>query len=100
MSHLITIKIPADTDAFRAYAAENGDTLQAIAEDGKAAGAIHHRFAIGDGFILVVDEWETAAGFQGFFEGNEKIAGVMEASGAQGEPEVTVAEAISTADEF
>lgn len=100
MSFLITVKIAADTDAFRAYAEENGDTLKEIADDARTQGAIHHRFAVGDGFVLAVDEWESADGFQGFFEGNEKIPGVLAAAGAQGEPEVTIAEAISAADEF
>lgn len=34
---------------------------------GKAAGAIHHRFGIGDGFVAVIDEWESVEHFQKFF---------------------------------
>jgi hypothetical protein len=100
MSVLITLKITADTEAFRAYAAANGDTMKAISEEGKSLGGIHHRFGIGDGFILVIDEWDTAEAFQGFFEGNEAIGAIMAAVGAQGEPEMTFAEALASADEF
>ncbi len=36
-----------------------------------APGAIHHRFGVGDGFVLVVDEWETIEQFQQFFSNPE-----------------------------
>lgn len=100
MSVLMTLKVACDTEAFRAFATENEDVLVAIAEDGKSKGAIHHRFGVGDGFLLVIDEWESAEAFQGFFEGNAQIPTVMAAAGAQGEPEITIAEAVSSADEF
>ena len=100
MSVLVTLKVACDPEAFRAFAAEKPDVLVAIAEEGKSKGAIHHRFGVGDGFLLVIDEWESAAAFQGFFEGQEQIPTVMAAAGAQGEPEITFAEAVSSADEF
>ena len=100
MSVLITLTVPADTEAFRAFAVENPDTLKAIAARGREMGAIHHRFGIGNGNVIVVDEWENAEGFQSFFEGNEEIAAVMQAAGATGPPQVTVYEALETADQF
>jgi hypothetical protein len=100
MSVLVTVKIPCDTEAFRRFADESGDKLVAIADAGKAQGAVHHRFAAGDGFILAVDEWPSGEAFGGFFEGNEKIGEVMAAAGATGEPEVTIGEAIDTPDMF
>jgi hypothetical protein len=102
MSYLITVRIPGDTDQFRSFVADenNADRMNAIAEDGKSRGAIHHRFAIGDGFVLVSDEWESPQQFQEFFEGNEEIEAVVRDSGGQGEPEVTVAEALETPDQF
>lgn len=100
MSVHITVKIPGDTEAFQRFAAENGDKLVAIAEDGRARGATHHRFGVGDGFILAIDEWPDAGSFQAFFDGNDAIGEVMAASGATGPPEVTVVELIDTADQF
>ncbi len=100
MSVLVTVKIPGDTDAFRRYVEEHGEAMAAITEEGRSRGAIHHRFAIGEGFILVLDEWDNPDSFRAFFEGNERIGEVMAASGAQGEPEITVAEAIDTVDMF
>jgi heme-degrading monooxygenase HmoA len=97
---LITVIVPGDTEAFRAFAAEHPDRLKAIADRGREMGAIHHRFAIGDGTVLVVDEWNTAEAFQSFFEGNEEIAAVMQNAGASGPPQVTVYEALETSDQF
>lgn len=98
MSVLITLTVPADTEAFRAFAADNPDTLTAIADRGREMGAIHHRFGIGN--VLVVDEWDTAESFHSFFEDNEEIAAVMQAAGASGPPQISVYEALETADQF
>jgi hypothetical protein len=100
MSVLIHLTIPCDTDQFRAVAAQQSDRMVAIAEHGKSLGAIHHRFGIGDGEIVVVDEWDSAESFQGFFDGNEEIAGLMQDAGATGPPAFTVYEALETADQF
>ncbi len=100
MSVLVTVKIPGDTNAFQRYVAEHGEKLVAIGDEGKSRGAIHHRFALGDGFMLVVDEWPDAASFMAFFGGSDAIGEVMAASGASGEPDVTVAELIDTPDQF
>jgi heme-degrading monooxygenase HmoA len=102
MSYLITVRIPGDAEQFRSFLTGDGnaDRMKAIAEDGRSRGAIHHRFGVGDGFVFVVDEWEDAQQFQDFFEGNEEIEAVIRAAGGQGEPEVTVAEALETADQF
>jgi hypothetical protein len=50
--------------------------------------------------VLVVDEWESADHVNGFFEGNDELEAVIRDAGAQGQPEFTFTEAISTADEF
>jgi heme-degrading monooxygenase HmoA len=100
MTVLVTVTIPGDTDQFRAYVAEHGDEMVAISQAGKDAGALHHRFAIGDGEVVVFDEWDSAESFQGFFEGNEEIAALMRSAGASGPPVAAFYEAIETADQF
>jgi hypothetical protein len=102
MSFVITVRIPGDTDQFRSFVSDpaNADRMKAIADEGKSRGAVHHRFAVGEGFVLVVDEWENPQAFQEFFEGNEDIEAIVRDSGGQGEPEVTVAEALETPDQF
>jgi heme-degrading monooxygenase HmoA len=100
MSVLVTLRVQGDTDQFRRFIASEDDRMRGIADDARARGAIHHRFGIGDGFVLVVDEWGSAEAFQQFFETNQEIPSVMRDAGAQGEPEVTIAEAVETADQF
>jgi len=100
MSVVVTGKVPGDTAAFQRFIASRQDVLLKISEDARSKGCIHHRFGIGDGFVLVVDEWESVEAFQQFFETNTDIPTVMQEAGAQGEPEFTFAEAVETADEF
>ena len=47
--------------------------------------------------MVVVDEWESAEQFQAFVA---SIPEVFRDAGAQGEPAITIAEAITTADQF
>ena len=100
MSVLLTMRVQGDTEKFREFVASEQDTLRKIADDARAAGCLHHRFGVGDGFVLVVDEWESAERFQSFFEGNPDIERVMREAGAQGEPEIGFTEAVETADQF
>lgn len=100
MSAIITLRIQADTAKFQDFVSQNPDTLRAIGEEARSKGCQAHQFGVGDGFVLVVDEWESAEQFQSFFEGNPQIGEVMRGAGAQGEPQVTVAEAVDSADRF
>jgi hypothetical protein len=100
MTVMMTMRAPADTQAFRSFIEANSDRLAKISEDAKAKGCIHHRFAVGDGFVTVIDEWESAQAFNGFFEGNEAVAAVMREAGIQGEPDISIAESIESADQF
>jgi len=100
MSVLVVLTIPGDTDKFLAFVEAEPGTITAIAEDGRQKGAIHHRFGVGDGHVVVIDEWDTAEAFQGFFEGNEAIAGVMQNAGATGPPSISIYDAVESADQF
>jgi quinol monooxygenase YgiN len=51
--------------------ARRGDAFAKIAEEAKSKGALHHRFGSGDGFALVVDEWQDADAFMQFFSNPE-----------------------------
>lgn len=100
MSVVMVMRVEADTARFRDFIENQGDALRAIGDDARSKGCLHHRFAVGDGYVLVVDEWESPEAFQRFFEGNEAIARAMAESGAQGEPQITIAEAVESPDEF
>jgi heme-degrading monooxygenase HmoA len=99
VSVLVTARIPGDVAKFRQLLADDPGRFEAITARGRESGAIHHRFGIGDGFVVVYDEWESAEQFQQFFQSPE-IAEVMVDGGAQGEPEVTITEAIAAPGDF
>jgi hypothetical protein len=79
----------------------NGPKISSkFGELSRTAGAIHHRFGVGDGFVIVVDEWQTAEQFEAFMANPELQAFIAETGAAGGPPEVTVTEAVTSADQF
>jgi len=101
MSVLITVKVAGDTDTFRAALSDRAEEFKTISERAKGVGAVHHRFGIGDGFVLVVDEWEQAEEFEKFFTDPALQQFIGEIGGdTSAPPEITVTEAISSPDEF
>ena len=100
MSVLVTVKFPGDTATFRQALADRADEFAKVAESSKAAGGIHHRFGVGDGFVLVVDEWESVGHFERFF-GDPSLQAFIGAVGAAPvPPEVTVTEAVASPDQY
>jgi hypothetical protein len=99
MSVLVSGRISGDTGKFRHLMKSDPDRFRQIAERAKSAGAIHHRFGVGDGFVLVVDEWETAEAFQQFFQ-DPDIAAIIADAGGTGQPDIVIAEAIESPDQF
>jgi len=101
MSKLITVAVEGDTDVFRASLADLATDYERIAADARMAGALHHRFGVGDGFVLIVDEWTDEESFQAFFGRPElqtfisKVGGDLSAA-----PVVTVTDAITSPDQF
>lgn len=91
MSILIVQRVPGDTAKFEAFMAANRELVEGLTDKAKAGGCLAHLFAVGDGEVVVVDEWETAEQFQSFISSPE-IQQVMGQMGAQGEPQVTVAD--------
>ena len=99
MGTLVVMTVPGDTAQFEAFMAANGDRVAELSEKAKAAGCISHRFAVGDGHVVGVDEWESAEKFQAFMSSPD-IQAVMGEMGAQGEPQVTIANAKGFPGEF
>jgi hypothetical protein len=100
MSVLIVAKFPGDTAKFRQALQERADEFTKFAETSRTSGAIHHRFGVGDGFAIVVDEWQTAEQFETFMADPQLQAFITEIGAAGGPPEVTVTEAVASADQF
>ena len=99
MSVLIIGKFPGDTSVFRKVLTERADELVGVSEQARAAGAIHHRFGVGDGFIILVDEWESPQQFEQFF-GRSDIQALTAEMGASGPPDITIVEAFSSPSDF
>jgi quinol monooxygenase YgiN len=100
MSVLVIAKFQGDTGKFLQSMKERADEFAKISEDSKAVGGLHHKFGVGDGFILVIDEWESVEQFQAFMSNPDLQAFIGSVGAAPGAPEVIVAEAITSPDEF
>jgi hypothetical protein len=101
MSVLVTARIYGNTEVFQKALAERADDFADVSAQGRTAGAIHHRFGLGDGFVVVVDEWESAEHFEKFF-GAAEVQSFIASVGADLSvpPEIVVTEALSTPDQF
>ena len=102
MAVLMTLRITGDPARIEQALNSDPERLKAIAARSKEKGALHHCFyanADGSGAI-VVDEWETAKGFQQFFGESPDIGAMMAEAGVTSEPEVAFWHALDTPDRF
>jgi quinol monooxygenase YgiN len=100
MSVLVIAKFQGDTAKFRQSLTDRASEFETISDQSRAAGGIHHRFGIGDGFVLVVDEWESVEKFQQFFANPELQAFIGSIGADPGPPEITIAEAVASPDQY
>ena len=99
MSVLVIGKFPGDTAVFKKMLADRTDELVGISEQARAAGSIHHTFGVGDGFVMLVDEWESPQQFEQFFAQPE-IQALAVDMGASGPPEITIVEVAASPANF
>jgi hypothetical protein len=101
MSVLVTIRFTGDTAQFRRSLTDRKDEFATIAERARGKGGLHHRFGVGDGFVLVVDEWESAGAFQAFF-GDPQLQTFIGSVGANTsvQPDITITDAVDSPDAF
>ena len=100
MSVLVIGKFQGDTATFRQALTDRADEFAKIADGARSAAQLHHRFGIGDGFVVVVDEWESVEQFQQFFANPDLQAFIGSIGAAPAPPEITITEAVSSADQF
>jgi heme-degrading monooxygenase HmoA len=100
VSVLIIAKFQGDTAKFRQALADRAGEFEKITGAAQAAGSIHHRFGVGDGFVVVVDEWESAEHFQRFFADPNLQAFIGSVGAAPVPPELTIAEAVASPDQY
>jgi quinol monooxygenase YgiN len=89
VSVLIVQRVQGDTAQFEAFMAGNAELVEQLTDRAKAGGCLAHRFAVGDGEVIVADVWESEAQFDAFISLPE-IQAVMGQMGAQGPPETAV----------
>jgi quinol monooxygenase YgiN len=100
MSVLVTGKFKGDTAKFRQALVDRADEFAKIADSAKTVGALHHRFGVGDGYVILVDEWESVENFQKFMADPDLQAFIGSIGADPEPPEVIVAEAVASSDQF
>ncbi len=100
MSVLVTGKFQGDTVRFRQSLTDRAGEFAKISEMARAEGGIHHRFGVGDGFVMIVDEWETAEQFQRFFSNPDLQAFIGSIGADPAPPEITITEAVFSPDQY
>lgn len=100
MSVLIIGKFQGDTAKFRQALTDRADEFAKIADSARAQGGIHHRFGVGDGFVVIVDEWATVEHFQQFFANPDLQEFIGSIGAAPAPPEITIVDAIASPDQY
>ncbi len=100
MSVLVIGRFQGDTAKFRQALTERSSEFVAISDQARAVGGIHHKFGIGDGYAMIVQEWESAEQFERFFANPDLQAFIGTIGAAPVPPEIVIAEAVTSPDEF
>jgi hypothetical protein len=100
MSVLVIAKFGGDTAKFRQALTDRAGEFTKIVDRARMAGGIHHRFGVGDGFVLVSDEWESVEHFRQFFADPDLQAFIGSVGADPAPPEIIVAEAIASPDQY
>jgi heme-degrading monooxygenase HmoA len=102
MSIMMGMRVAVDPARFEEVVNSNHERLVAIAERGRQAGAIHHRFFANEagGEILIVDEWPDAESFRSFFDSSSDIGEMMGEAGVSERPEPVFWRELDTPDKF
>jgi quinol monooxygenase YgiN len=100
MRVLVIGKFQGDTAKFRQSLTERAAEYERWGERARAAGATHHRYGVGDGHVVVSDEWESVEHFEKFFANPEIQAFIGSIGAAPAPPEMIIVEAVSSPDQF
>jgi heme-degrading monooxygenase HmoA len=103
MAVMMGLRMSVDPARFEQVVNADPDRVTRIAEKGRQAGAIHHRFYANDdgGEVLVVDEWPDAESFLKFFESTqEEIGPLMAEAGMTERPQPVFWRELDTPDKF
>ena len=100
MSVTILGHLKGDPEKIKQTFVKHATEMEQVTKTAVSKGAITHRFMQGDGEIVIVDEWDTAAHFQEFFSSQPVIGQMMQEAGVAGPPDVKVFENLVTVGDF
>jgi hypothetical protein len=102
MAVMMGMRVVVDPARFEEVVNGNQERMMEIAERGRKAGAIHHRFFANEagGEILIVDEWPDADSFLKFFESETDVAEMMGEAGVTERPTPVFWRELETPDRF
>jgi hypothetical protein len=100
MSVLVIGKFQGDTATFRQALSGRAGEFVKYADAARAAGGVHHRFGVGDGCVIVVDEWESVEHFQQFYSNPDLQAFIGSIGADPAPPEMIIAEAVASPDQY
>jgi len=102
MSVTVMLRAKADPKRLQEVINSAESRTETVNTRAKELGAIHHRFLASADCteVVVLDEWESAEGFQKFFESSPEIAQIMAETGVTSEPEITFWHGLDTTDAF
>ncbi len=101
MGVMVMMSFSANVSDFEPVAKEKADLMVKIADEGKAAGAVHHCFTEGpDGKVVVFDEWPDEESFHRFFSTQADIPELTAAAGVTGPPTIASYRILDTSDRF
>ena len=100
MSVAVIARLQVDPNALVELFTTKKDVFEGVAKIAKQAGVLHHQFLLGDGEVLILDEWPDAESFQRFFSSNTDVAALMADAGVQGPPEISVYATTDSPDKF
>lgn len=100
MSVITITHLRGDVDKMKAVLAGGAETMEQVSAAAREAGALSHRFVVGDGELLVLDEWTSAQAHADFFSSNEGIRSLLGAAGLTAPPSTDVFETLEAAGTF
>lgn len=102
MAVMVVLMLEGDPVRIQQALTSDTERLTAVSERAKGKGALHHAFygnVDGSG-VVVVDEWETAEGFQQFFSESQEIGQMMGEAGVTNQPTPSFWSKLDTPDAF
>jgi hypothetical protein len=100
MTVIVIGHISVDTANVERLWAERPGDFAAVSEESKKMGCTSHQWGFADDGVVLVDHWPDAGTFQAFFEGNQAIPELMQATGVTKPPEFEIVELKTGPDSF